>query len=117
MKFLSKIVFIPVAAIVVLFAIANRDPVTLKFWPLPFDAELPLYFALLGALAVGVVLGTALSTYSVGKWRLKARSSARKTQSLEKKLTPDAQIRRPAAPTTTLPAVGTTRYRTVLEDD
>ena len=76
MKFLGKIIFLPVAVAVVLFAIANRHEVAIDFWPLPFDAETPLYVALLGALALGILIGAAVS---VGKWRLRARANARRS--------------------------------------
>lgn len=77
MKFIGKFVFIPVAVVVVLFAIANRDTVNVNFWPLPFDVALPLYMALLGALAVGILLGVAASSFAVGKWRHRARAGTR----------------------------------------
>jgi putative membrane protein len=76
MKFLGKIIFLPVAIAVVLFAIANRHEVDVSFWPLPFDAKTPLYVALLGALALGILIGAAASSVSVGKWRWRARKNA-----------------------------------------
>ncbi|NQU70594.1 MAG: DUF1049 domain-containing protein [Rhodospirillales bacterium] len=78
MKILGKIIFLPVAIAVVLFAIANRHEVGIDFWPLPFDAKTPLYVALLGALALGILIGAAASSVSVGKWRLRARANARR---------------------------------------
>ena len=77
MNFLGKIIFFPVAIAVVLIAIANRHDVGVSFWPLSFDAETPLYVALLGALALGILIGAAASSVSVGKWRLRARAGAR----------------------------------------
>jgi lipopolysaccharide assembly protein A len=78
MKFLGRIIFLPVAVAVVLFAIANRNLVAIDFWPLPFGAETPLYVALLGALALGILIGAAASSVSVGKWRFRARANARR---------------------------------------
>lgn len=122
MKFLGKIIFLPVAVAVVLFAIANRHEVGVSFWPLPFDAETPLYVALLGALALGILIGAAASSLSVGKWRFRARASAR--QAARDSVNPEAMPTAAAgaiidsAPTlahrpSTLPAV----RRAPLDDD
>jgi uncharacterized integral membrane protein len=77
MKFLGKIIFLPIAIAVVLFAIANRHEVGIEFWPLPFAVETPLYVAMLGALALGILIGAAASAVSVGKWRFRALANAR----------------------------------------
>ena len=50
MRLISKLIFVPVAAVFVIFAVANRKSVTLEMWPLPFAVDLPLYLAVLGAL-------------------------------------------------------------------
>ncbi len=130
MKFIGKFVFVPVAVVVVLFAIANRDTVNVNFWPLPFDAALPLYVALLGALAVGILLGVAASSFAVGKWRRRARTEARSAtrRAISPEIGGGRNIDMPAAPTparNTLPSVERMpaipdrggRYRAALDDD
>ncbi len=118
MKFLGKIIFLPVAIAVVLFAIANRHDVGVNFWPLPFDAKTPLYVALLGALALGILIGAAASSVSVGKWRWRARVNARR-KSTAPAATPDIMPATPATGPvlahrpTALPAV----RRAALDDD
>jgi lipopolysaccharide assembly protein A len=116
MKFLGKIIFLPVAIAVVLFAIANRHEVGVNFWPLPFDAETPLYVALLGALALGILIGAAASSVSVGKWRWRARANARRSAKAPA-ATPDIMpaATGPVLPhqPSTLPAV----RRAALDDD
>ena len=92
---LDKLLFVPVAAVAASFAVANRTPATLSLWPLPFEIELPLYVAVLGALALGGVLGAAASWLSAGKFRRRARIEARKARSLERELR-DADGRSPA---------------------
>lgn len=112
-KFLAKIIFLPVAITVVLFALANRHEVSVDFWPLPFDAKTPLYVALLGALALGILIGAAASSVSVGKWRLRARANARRKPAATGAMSGSGPTLT-AQRQTTLPAV---RYRTASDDD
>lgn len=65
-RFLKALVLLPVAVVVVLLAVANREPVTLSldpFSPEPlFSVVLPLYVVLFGAVALGILVG------GVGSW-------------------------------------------------
>ncbi len=87
MKLFYRLVFIPVAAAFVVFAIANRHPVTLNLWPLPWEIDLPVYIAVLGTLAVGMAAGAAAQWITDGKWRRRARAGRRSTAALERRLT------------------------------
>lgn len=49
--------YVALAALVVVFATANRDTVTLSLFPLPFVADIPLYLLVLIALFLGLVIG------------------------------------------------------------
>jgi uncharacterized integral membrane protein len=46
-----------VLVVIVAFVIANRDPVTVSFAPLPVVMELPLYGVFLVGLVFGVLIG------------------------------------------------------------
>lgn len=109
MKIFYRLVFIPVAAVFVVFAVANRHTLTLKLWPLPLEIDLPVYIAVLGALAVGMAIGGSVQWISDGKWRRRARSDKRKANALERQLTlveaareaedePGEQVPEPPAP-------------------
>lgn len=75
MKPLFRLAFIPVALAVVVFALANRQLVTIDLWPLPFAVDLPVYLAVLGALALGLLVGGSVQRVSgAGRRR---RASAR----------------------------------------
>ena len=87
MKILYRLVFIPVAAAFVVFAVANRHPLTLNLWPLPLEIDLPVYIAVLGALAAGMAIGGSAQWISDGKWRRRARADKRKASALERELT------------------------------
>ena len=56
-RLLFWIVLVPLAAVLVVFSVANRGGVTLDLWPLPYQVDLPLYLVLLGALIVGFAAG------------------------------------------------------------
>ena len=86
MSTLGKLLFLPVAVIVVLFAVANRETVTVSLWPLPYDVDMPMYAAVLGALAVGIVIGATASWFSAGRFRRRARTESQKAKSLEREL-------------------------------
>ncbi len=70
-----------------MFAVANRAPVTVSLWPFPFEVSLPLFMAVLGALALGLILGTTLSLPAREKMRRRAWASEKRTG----KLTPAAK--------------------------
>ncbi|MBV9014695.1 MAG: LapA family protein [Alphaproteobacteria bacterium] len=75
-----------VAAVLSLFAISNREPVTLTFWPVPFLLEVPLYVAVLVALAIGFLLGEFASWLAGRHRRREARRRSRRIASLEGEL-------------------------------
>ncbi len=78
----GKILLFLIAAAAVVFAVANRAMVTVSLWPLPFDVSLPLFMAVLGALALGLVLGTMLSLPARERLRRRARTSEKRAEKL-----------------------------------
>ena len=56
------------AALLSLFAVSNREMVSLGLWPLPFLAEAPLYIVVVVAVFVGFAVG-AFSTWIKGRHR------------------------------------------------
>ncbi len=67
LAFLKALLVLPVAIVVVLFAIANRAPVTLSLDPFSKGAPelavaVPLYGLVLAAMACGILLG------GIGSW-------------------------------------------------
>ena len=76
MKIFFSIIFFFLALAVILFAIANRGPVTVNLDPFPVKFAAPLYLVALGAVFVGIV-GTGLGVARAG-WR--ARQRARRAE-------------------------------------
>ena len=77
---------IPVALLVVAFAVANRQPVGLELWPLPWSLDIPLYLAVLAALGIGVVVGAAAAGLSILRTRRRAGTHRRRADSLARQL-------------------------------
>lgn len=96
MRFIALIITVPVAVAAVLFAISNRELVTLSLWPLPFTLEAPVYLATLVALVVGFLAGGLVAWYSQGRNRRRARRSSDRVAYLERELK-ETQARAAAA--------------------
>ena len=82
MRYLSWIITIPVAIIIVSFAVTNREAVTLGLFPLPFELTLPIYIVVLVPLAVGIILGGLIAWFSAGRHRQRARERGAEVERL-----------------------------------
>src|SRR5579862_777170 len=101
MRFLFWIVLAVVALALILFAISNRQTVSVGLWPLPALVDLPLYLVLLGTLLVGFVVGELTAWIRGWRWRREARRSRERIATLEREV---EAARRPApAPLAALP--------------
>ena len=86
MKLVFWIVAALVAAVLALFAMSNREAITLGLWPLPFELDLPLYLAIIAAMLTGFVAG-ALCVWSAGRHgRRESRRRGRRIAALEREL-------------------------------
>lgn len=86
MRWLGGLIAAPIAALIVVFAVANRHDVRLDLWPLPWAMDLPAYLAVLGALVLGLILGAAAMTVSGLGLRRRVREQRRRAESLERQL-------------------------------
>ncbi len=73
-------------AVVVTFAVANRAPVEIHFWPLPLAIELPVYGILLIGFLLGVVVTGFVAFFEVLRLRLYIRKLERHTHDLETRM-------------------------------
>ena len=88
-RFLKSLVSLPVAAIVILLAVANRSAVRLSFDPFSSDApvfsvNLPLYVILFGAVALGIIVGGIFTWLGQGTTRAKVRHHRREAAHYER---------------------------------
>jgi hypothetical protein len=95
---------IPFLALAGAFAAANHEPLTLKLWPFPFEAQVPVYAAVLGAFFLGLVVA-ALWFWTAGLGnRLARRRLARHERALEQET---ARLKRELAETSRVPRATT----------
>src|ERR1700722_7879007 len=77
-KFLNAIVWIPLAVIFVVFAVANRPLVPVSFYPFnstdpPLGVTLPLFVVIIAVAILGVVAGGSATWFGQRRWRRAAR--------------------------------------------
>jgi uncharacterized integral membrane protein len=105
-KLVHWLVTLPLAIILVIFAVSNREGAIVTFWPLPVTIEAPLYLVVLLALFAGFLGGELVAWINGRRWRREARRRARRIETLERELDA-AQAKLPKNENTRLPiAVG-----------
>ncbi len=102
-KILTAIVVLPVAVLLVVFAVANREPVILSLDPFSpgapaWSIQLPLYIVILLAIAVGVVIGGVTDWIGQARYRREARLGRSEVRRLEQEA---AALRRSQVPPAT----------------
>jgi uncharacterized integral membrane protein len=80
------IVTAPAALAAALFAVSNREHVSVALWPLPDMLDAPLYLVVLLAIAVGFLFGELVAWLSAGRTRRLARERMRRIAALEREL-------------------------------
>ena len=105
MKRISWIITVPVTIVIVIFSIANRQPVTIDLWPFDQSISSPLFLLVLGAVLVGFCIGAAVMWISDGRVRNRARENyykashlQREVAALKRKQEQSAQAREPNLP-------------------
>jgi hypothetical protein len=84
-KLVLALIVIPLGAILVALAVVNRKPALLVLDPFGgtepgLTLEAPFFLFLLGAFAIGLVIGGAATWFSQGKWRRVAREETRQAR-------------------------------------
>ncbi len=64
MRSINSVIAVIVALLVILFAVSNRQAVTVELWPLPYQMSLSLYAVILLAALVGFIAG------GIGMWMM-----------------------------------------------
>ena len=86
MRRFKWLILAPVAVIVAVFAVVNRQKVAISFEPLPGAIELPLFAVVFAGAALGFVLG-AIGAWWAGRGRRRrARADRRSLRDLTKQV-------------------------------
>jgi uncharacterized integral membrane protein len=108
-KIVKALILIPLALVLIAFAVANRQTVTVAFDPFDkadpaLSLALPLYVLILALVIAGVIIGGVAAWMRQGKWRGRARLA--ESQARELSLENDRLKRRDGSvPPGTPPAV------------
>ena len=91
-RFLFLIILVPLAAVIVLFSVANREAVTVSLDPFhsgvpAVSFAAPLFVLLFGALALGLIIGGMAAWARQGRWRRAARRIEAEAEKLRGDLT------------------------------
>ncbi|HTW50340.1 MAG TPA: lipopolysaccharide assembly protein LapA domain-containing protein [Stellaceae bacterium] len=90
-KTVAALILVPLAAIIVVFAVANRQVVTVSLDPFSASASvaalsLPLFALIIAVLIVGVIVGGVAAWPRQRQWRRRARRLEREAGELRVKL-------------------------------
>ena len=90
-KFVAIAILVPLAVIIVMFAVANREIITISFDP--FDSahpayalKMPLFMLIFVLVGVGVAVGGIASWLRQHKWRMRARLAEAEARDLRARL-------------------------------
>ena len=86
MRFLRVFLGALLLLILIVFAVANKDAVTVSVEPLPFVIELPLYLLVFAVFFVGLVFGVVigrLNAWSASRRRAEAEKQRQARQALQ----------------------------------
>jgi uncharacterized integral membrane protein len=106
-KIVAALILVPLAIVLIAFAVANRQFVTVSLDP--FSAEhpaatvtRPLFEVIIGLLIVGVIAGGVAAWLRQSKWRRQARRLEREVSDLRGEI---AALKRTGAPAYVPPTV------------
>jgi lipopolysaccharide assembly protein A len=85
-RILGRLVVLACAVILILFAISNREAVSLALWPFPFLVEAPLYLFFFLSLLAGGLLGASAAWLAGSDNRRELRRRRRRIDALEREL-------------------------------
>jgi uncharacterized integral membrane protein len=85
-RILYRAVFLVIAIVLILFAVSNRETVSVGFWPLPFLVDVPLYLLCFMSLLIGALIGVAAAWMAGHRNRRELSARRRRIEALEREL-------------------------------
>ena len=86
MKLVHWLVTLPLAVVLVVFAVSNLEVVPIGFWPFAELGSERLGVIVLAAMLLGFLAGELVAWINGGGWRREARRRARRIDALEREL-------------------------------
>jgi uncharacterized integral membrane protein len=102
-KLVTAFILVPLVILFVVFAVANREIITISFDPFDsvqpaFAFKTPAYLLIFALIAIGLVIGGVITWVKQRKWRIRARRAEQDAEALRAQLAV-----RDAPPTRALP--------------
>src|SRR6185295_7289677 len=90
-KLVTAFILVPLAIVIVMFAVANRETITVSFDPFDtvnpaFALKTPLYALIFVLTGLGVLVGGIASWLKQHKWRSRARRAEAEARDLRSRL-------------------------------
>jgi uncharacterized integral membrane protein len=102
-KLVTAFILVPLAIVIVMFAVANRETITVSFDPFDtvkpaFALQTPLYALIFVLVGLGVLVGGIAAWLKQYKWRSRARRAEAEARDLRSRLDAAEQRRSNPAP-------------------
>lgn len=85
-RFLSWLIMIPFALVVIVFSAVNRELVMLDLWPFPYEISVPIFTLVLAVFIFGFLWGGAVAWVSAGDSRKRSRNNMWRAEKAEREL-------------------------------
>jgi len=92
MRFLRVLIGALLLILLIVFAVANRQPVDVSLDPLPFLIELPLYLLVFLVFIAGLVIGAVAGRWNAWSAARKARQQAQRKAAQQRESQPASAI-------------------------
>jgi heme/copper-type cytochrome/quinol oxidase subunit 1 len=109
-KFIIAFILIPLAVIIVMFAVANREIITVAFDPFnsanpAYAVRMPLFILIFVLVGLGVLIGGSAAWLKQHKWRVRARRAEADVRRLRTELDAERSLARAPPPRETPPLI------------
>jgi uncharacterized integral membrane protein len=97
-KFIAIAILVPLAVVIVMFAVANRGAITVSFDPFDpaqpaLSLKLPLFLLIFALVGLGVLIGGIAAWMRQSKWRMRARRAEAEARELRTRMDSEARRR------------------------
>lgn len=86
MKFFKSLPLMVLALVLIVFAVTNRQGVVVTLWPLPFEAEMPVFLVFFLGLFAGLALAGVLLAFKGVRHYFELRKTRKEQKGLSSKV-------------------------------
>jgi len=87
MKIFRSLLLILLSIVLIVFSVANRQEVTVSFWPFPFEAQdIPLFFVFFGGIFIGLLLAGILLAFKGVRHHIEMRGAKKEAGKMAKEI-------------------------------